>query len=117
MKPQFHIQQVLQTLGDANRLRILRYIGDKYRSVSEIVAAVGLSQPLASHHLRAMREKGILETRREGPFIYYALRNPRLLEALGFLILVTATDGNDNSASEFFPCPAWIRQHGIDTKN
>lgn len=117
MEPPFLIQHVLQTLGDANRLRILRYIGDKHRSVSEIVATVGLSQPLASHHLRAMREKGILETRREGPFIYYALRNPRLLDALGFLILVTVADGDDNSASKFFPCPAWIRRHGMDTEN
>ncbi|MGA2641674.1 MAG: metalloregulator ArsR/SmtB family transcription factor [Spirochaetia bacterium] len=117
MQLPLRIQHLLQTLGDANRLRILHFIGGEHRSVSEIVAAVGLSQPLASHHLRAMREKGILETRREGPFIYYALRDSRLLEALGFLILVAAEDGDDDSANDFFPCPAWVRRHITDTEN
>jgi ArsR family transcriptional regulator len=79
------MQQVLQTLGDANRLRIVSFIGRESRAVSEIVNASGLSQPLVSHHLRVLREQRVLVTRREGPFIYYQLKDQRLFEALRLL--------------------------------
>jgi DNA-binding transcriptional ArsR family regulator len=79
------IQDVFRTLGDANRLRIVSYIGRDTRAVSEIVSATGLSQPLVSHHLRVLREQRILVTRREGPFIFYQLKDPRLFEALRLL--------------------------------
>ena len=46
------LQTVFQTLGDANRLRIIKFIGERECSVSEIVQATGLSQPLVSHHLK-----------------------------------------------------------------
>jgi len=77
------LQALFQTLGDANRLRIIRFVGDQRRSVSEIVGAVGLSQPLVSHHLRILREQSILNPTRDGPFIYYELSDARILEALG----------------------------------
>ena len=64
-----------QTIGDANRLRIIHVIGDQERSVSEIVSATKLSQPLVSHHLRTLKENQILDTRRKGPFIYYKVHN------------------------------------------
>ncbi len=51
------MEDVLQTLGDANRLRIVSFIGRESRAVSEIVTATRLSQPLVSHHLRVLREQ------------------------------------------------------------
>ncbi len=94
-----------QTLADANRLRIIKVIGQERRSVSEIVEATGLSQPLVSHHLRLMREQGILETQREGPFIYHRLKETRLLEALGFFAEIAAESQNDNKIRRTFCCP------------
>ncbi len=77
------LQNIFQTLGEVNRLRIIRFVGDKTRSVSEIVEVLKLSQPLVSHHLRVLREQGILKTKREGPFVYYELSDLRILDALG----------------------------------
>jgi DNA-binding transcriptional ArsR family regulator len=79
------LQNLFQTLGDTNRLRIIRIIGDQSRSVSEVVEKSGLSQPLVSHHLRVLREQNVLKTKREGPFIYYELSDVRLLDALGII--------------------------------
>jgi len=76
------LQAVFQTLGDANRLKIIEFLGEEERSVSEMVAATGLSQPLVSHHLRILREAGIVESQREGPFVYYRIKDRRLLMAL-----------------------------------
>jgi len=76
------LQTIFQALGDANRLRIIKFIGERERSVSEIVQAIGLSQPLVSHHLKLLRNMNILETRRNGPFIFHRLKEKKILEAL-----------------------------------
>jgi DNA-binding transcriptional ArsR family regulator len=92
------MQDALQTLGDANRLRIVSFVGRETRAVSEIVNATGLSQPLVSHHLRVLREQRILVTRREGPFIFYQLRDQRLFDALHLLSEIVEIDGPHGSA-------------------
>jgi DNA-binding transcriptional ArsR family regulator len=108
MKDALKLQKLLQTLGDSNRLRIIHFIGEKICSVNEIVEAVELSQPLVSHHLRAMKETGILETTRKGPFIYYKLTNKNLIDVLGILNVIAKDvkiEGSHNSP--MFPCPSW----------
>jgi DNA-binding transcriptional ArsR family regulator len=99
------LQAIFQTLGDANRLRIIQFIADKECSVSEIVQASNLSQPLVSHHLKVLRENQVLDTERKGPFVYYKLRDKQLLEALDMFINIfqdfTVTEKKGNS----FCCP------------
>ena len=103
------LQYLFQTLGDANRLKIIKFIDKEERSVSEIVEETKLSQPLVSHHLRTLREKEILETKRNGPFIYYKLKDQKLLDALGlFLDIANSMSGKINEKPMFF-CPPWIR--------
>lgn len=107
MKDMFKLEVFFQTLADANRLRILKVIGRERLSVSEIVGATGLSQPLVSHHLRVLREQAVLETQREGPFIHYRLKEPRLLEALGLCAEIAAQSQNDQTIRRTFCCPPW----------
>jgi DNA-binding transcriptional ArsR family regulator len=73
------LQLIFQTLSDANRLKIIKFINKGECSVTQIVEAFKLSQPLVSHHLRTLREAQILETNRIGPFIYYRIKDTRLL--------------------------------------
>jgi len=97
------LQSVFQTLSDSNRLKIIKYINDKERSVSQIVEETGLSQPLVSHHLRALRERQILETSRNGPFIYYRIRDKRLLQVFD-LILEVVGPLNEKQMNKSFRC-------------
>jgi len=108
MKDMGKLQSFLQTLADANRLRMIKIIGKERRSVSEIVEATGLSQPLVSHHLRVLREQGILETQREGPFIFHRLKDARLLDALGLCAEIAARFHKDEKIRRTFCCPPWI---------
>ncbi len=105
------LEDLFRTLGDANRLKILRIIGDQRRSVSEIVEMSGLSQPLASHHLRVLREQNILKTRREGPFVYYELSDVRMLDTLGmFSELLPASGNKARSRERMFSCrEQWMK--------
>ncbi len=55
-----------KALADVNRLRIVRRLADGEASMAELIAHVGLSQPLVSHHLKRLRTAGLVETRRVG---------------------------------------------------
>lgn len=101
------LQQVFQTLSDFNRLVMIKLISDKECSVGELVKTTKLSQPLVSHHLRVLKENGILETKRKGPFIYYYLRDVKLLYAINlFIEIFENSDIVKNS--DFGFCPSWI---------
>lgn len=101
------LQPFLQALSDRNRLLIIKVIGPDRCSVSEVVEKTGLSQPLVSHHLRLMREQGILETQREGPFVYHRLKDARILEALAGLAACAADFRNDQTIRRTFCRPPW----------
>lgn len=101
------LQLIFQTLSDYNRLGIIRFICEKESSVGEIVKATNLSQPLVSHHLRVLKENGILETKRKGPFIYYFIRDKNILSAINlFLELFKNSEIKYKPSSKF--CSDWI---------
>jgi DNA-binding transcriptional ArsR family regulator len=89
-----HFQTVsflAKSLSDENRLRILLCISSGKKSVGGIVEELGLSQPLVSHHLRELKRSLLAKIERSGPFIYYELSDPRILDVVGILTKV-ATD-------------------------
>ncbi|HHD63617.1 MAG TPA: transcriptional regulator [Desulfobulbaceae bacterium] len=94
------LAQFIKVLGDANRLAIIHTIGRSSRSVTEIIEKTGMSQTLVSFHLRTMREKGMVTTRRDGPFIYYSLTAPELYDLIGELSRVA---GFDNAITRATP--------------
>jgi DNA-binding transcriptional ArsR family regulator len=106
------LSQLFQALGDVNRLRIIRAMGGTRRSVTELVEATGLSQPLVSHHLRALRESGIFEAERSGPFVYYSLKDARLLDTLGLMLEISHDTKPLKSYKPAFCYPPWWRDGG-----
>lgn len=99
-----------QTLADVNRLRIIKAIGAEELSVSEIVKQTGLSQPLVSHHLRTLRDSKILETKRQGPFIFYHLKNRKLLDALGLFSEIARSMDPSSTIEPMFCCPPFWKR-------
>lgn len=68
--------------SDANRLRILLLLTNGKQSVSAIVGELGLSQALVSHHLKELKRSLLVTVERQGPFIYYALSDYRILNVI-----------------------------------
>src|SRR5688572_12837574 len=62
------------------RRRILDLLRGGERSVSDLVARLGLSQPGVSKHLRVLREAGLVEVRPQGRERWYGLRAQPLAE-------------------------------------
>ncbi|MCF8128703.1 MAG: metalloregulator ArsR/SmtB family transcription factor [Deltaproteobacteria bacterium] len=87
MIPQLHgqldlIAVLAKCLGDENRLRILLCVMDGKKSVSQIVEALNLSQPLVSHHLKELKRTLLVDVERRGPFIYYDITEKSIFDIL-----------------------------------
>lgn len=63
----------LRAIADPNRLKILCILQGGSKCVCEIVPAVGISDKLASHHLKQLKKIGLLTEKRNGNFICYGL--------------------------------------------
>jgi len=73
---------VAKALADENRLRIILVLAAGKKPVSRIVEELGISQPLASHHLKELKRALLVKVERSGPFIYYELADPRIATIL-----------------------------------
>ena len=77
--PDQTIARLFRNLSQPERVRILFAIGEGESCVCHLEAMLELRQAYISQHLMALREAGILTTRRDGRFVYYRLANPELL--------------------------------------
>ncbi|HEX9728435.1 MAG TPA: metalloregulator ArsR/SmtB family transcription factor [Gemmatimonadales bacterium] len=73
--------KVLDALADRTRRSIVELLRTGPKRVGELSAALPVSQPAVSQHLRVLREAGLVESRREGTRRIYRLR-PEGLNAL-----------------------------------
>ncbi len=62
-----------RVLGDPTRLKILELLGERERTVGELVAAVAQPQPRVSTHLACLRHCGFVSTERRGKEVVYRL--------------------------------------------
>lgn len=77
---------MFKALGDPIRLRIVSMIAAVPElCVCEITPAFDISAATVSHHLKTLREAGLVDCERRGTFVYYWLL-PAALEALSSLL-------------------------------
>lgn len=74
-------QDTLKALSDENRLRIVELLASGERCVCELATELDASDALVSHHLKALRESGLVRTRRIGRWLHCSLE-PSAFEAL-----------------------------------
>jgi ArsR family transcriptional regulator len=67
-----------RALGEETRLRILELLVGGEASVTELTAGLGIGQSLMSHHLRILRDAGLVADRRDGRWIHYSIAEPAL---------------------------------------
>jgi DNA-binding transcriptional ArsR family regulator len=73
-----------KALADPTRLKMLGLLAVREMCVCEVMAALDLTQPTASHHLRILENVGLVVDRKDGKWVFYSLEDPqntvRLLE-------------------------------------
>jgi len=68
-----NISEVFKALGDSTRLEIVRLLIGKEMCVCDIMDSFQVSQPTISHHLRTLKQAGLVRDKKEGKWIYYSL--------------------------------------------
>lgn len=77
--------ELLKALGHEARLVILCLLVERERSVSELEQLLNLRQPAVSQQLARLRADDLVEARRDGKNIYYALARPEVREIIAAL--------------------------------
>jgi DNA-binding transcriptional ArsR family regulator len=77
--------RMCKALNDPKRLMLLLALGEEPRSVSDLCQLLELPQSNVSQHLAVLRDRGIVEASRQGSFVVYRLRYPRVLDAIAIL--------------------------------
>ena len=65
------IAEIFKQLGDTTRIRIFFLLCHCEECVINISALLDMSSPAVSHHLRPLRNSGLIVSRREGKEVYY----------------------------------------------
>ncbi len=65
------IAEIFKQLGDTTRVRIFFLLCHCEECVINISAMLDMSSPAVSHHLRPLRNSGLISSRREGKEVYY----------------------------------------------
>jgi DNA-binding transcriptional ArsR family regulator len=68
-----HVAELFVAFSDTSRVRLLSVLARGERHVGALAEAVGLTESAVSHHLRALRQLRLVETRKSGRRVFYSL--------------------------------------------
>lgn len=69
------IAELYKALGDETRLNIVQMLSEQEMCVCEVLDRLEMSQPAVSHHLKILKQAGIVKDSREGKWVYYSLNS------------------------------------------
>ena len=78
--------QLFRQLGDGTRIRIFWILCHCEECVINLSAMMEMSSPAVSHHLRQLRESGLVISRRDGKEVYYRAAETPVASALHTMI-------------------------------
>ena len=76
---------VCKGLADPKRLLILNALRDGERTVTDLVDELDIPQANVSQHLAVLRDRGLVQGRRNGQWVFYSLTSPKIVQAMDLL--------------------------------
>ncbi|OGO09493.1 MAG: hypothetical protein A3K46_00985 [Chloroflexi bacterium RBG_13_60_9] len=89
-----------KAIADSTRQKIMKFCCCDWRSVTDIVDHMRVTQPTVSHHLAILREAGLVDVRHEGKQTFYRLDQKRIVNCCGVLEHTFAPGEEDAHAPE-----------------
>jgi DNA-binding transcriptional ArsR family regulator len=81
LKPLFHIHaELCKALANEHRLAILYDLSQGEKCVSDLATEIGISVHLMSQHLRVLKERRLVRSRKDGQTVYYSITNPKFIQ-------------------------------------
>ncbi len=105
------LSRFFRALSQPARVRLLLAIGAGEACVCHLEAALKMRQAYISQHLMALRQAGILTTRRDGRYIFYRLSDPEMtafIQEAARLAGIQGGEGAMTSGEQWLPeccCP------------
>src|SRR5918999_2284922 len=95
--------ELARALGDPLRWRIIELLASEQLCVAHLAEELDTAQPLVSHHLRVLREAGLVEPDRYRYWTYYRLRPGALVRLAATLGLVARTAPSGTACRRLAP--------------
>jgi DNA-binding transcriptional ArsR family regulator len=73
--------EMCQAMANQHRLAIVHLLKDGEKCVSELAAELGISVHNVSQHLRILKQRLLVRSRKEGQTVYYSVTNPKFVQA------------------------------------
>ena len=81
--------ELLKVMGNHFRVAIIDLLAQyKQMSVKDIHKTLKLQQPIVSHHLNTLKNKGVLSSERVGKKTYYSVRHANIIAAINLILKV-----------------------------
>ena len=80
------MNSLFKALNDTTRREILELLKKKDLTAGEIADKFSISKPSISHHLDLLKQAGLVESVKEGQYIYYSLNTTVMDEILKWFI-------------------------------
>ena len=81
LKPVFAMHaELCKALANEHRLAILYALSQGERCVSDLASEIGISVHNVSQHLRLLKERLLVRSRKEGREVYYSVSNPKFIQ-------------------------------------
>lgn len=80
------LAELFRIMGDRSRLSVLLCLSERSRNVSEIVRELGMKQSLVSHHLKVLRQYGLVSAQRNSPFVLYSASEAKLEQLISLAV-------------------------------
>jgi hypothetical protein len=93
------IEAISKAIGDESRRKIIEMLKDGEMPASSIFDQFDYAAPTISRHLSVLKEAGIVNTRRNGVFIYYALDKEVLVKLSQWLTPLLPTTAQMTKAA------------------
>ncbi|MEK6692040.1 MAG: metalloregulator ArsR/SmtB family transcription factor [Nitrospirota bacterium] len=77
--------RICNIFSNPKRLEVIDLLRNGEKSVNELSSLMNIPQTNLSQHLSLMRQRGMLETRRDGVNIYYSIANPKAIKAFDIM--------------------------------
>ena len=90
--------QIFQALANPTRIAIVEALRDGELSAGALLTLLGGEQSNLSQHLAVLRAKHVVASRKSGNQVYYALRDPVLIQVLDLLKQYVSAHLNDTLA-------------------
>ena len=70
--------EIFKAMNDPTRLKIINALLLAEMCTCDVAALMNMSQPAVSHHLKALRQSGLIKYRRDGKIVYYSLNDAHI---------------------------------------